>query len=640
MRFFSNKIQILPRWIIACVDSCILFISIVFAYFLGTNFDWVKMGDLQVFRGSFAYLFIGIGVMYLTKSYDGIVRHTGIMDGMLILRTIGFTVATVLLMNGALIVLDIGNGQVVPFAVLVIGGVLSLFFLITYRLVVKDFFRKNKIKGVNLPEKKLLIYGAGEAGSITYRAVLKDSQYKFQVYGFLDDDPRKKGKTFEGLPVFGDVGELKDLVEKYDLKELIIAIIDLPASRKREIIDTCIALDVHAMTIPPVNQWVGGHLSSGSLRDVKIEDLLGRDSICLQNERVSRLIEGKRVLVTGAAGSIGSELCKQIARAVPEFLVMLDISESALHDHEIYLQNEFKDLTLHAVLEDVTNQSGVERVFAQYQPDFVFHAAAYKHVPMMEKYPEKAILCNLLGTKNVADCAVAHGVKKMVMVSTDKAVNPTNVMGASKRLAEMYVQSLDNFQKEQEKFSTAFITTRFGNVLGSNGSVIPLFKRQIKKGGPITVTDPNVTRYFMTIPEACDLVLEAGAIGKGGEIFVFDMGQPIRIIDLAKKMIHLSGKKLDQDISIEITGLRPGEKLYEEVLDANELALETHHPKIKIAMVRPGNHRELKKELLVFNGLISSGQDMKLVSQMKKLVPEYISHMSRFEVLDQQKIEK
>lgn len=637
--FFSKKISILPRWFIACLDSIILFISIFFAYFLATNFDWVRMADLQVFQGTLTFVLIGLFVMFLTKSYTGIVRHTGIMDGMLILRTVGFTVLAVSVLN-LLKVIVYGGGRVVPFAVLIIGGVLALFFLITYRLLVKDFFRKNKLKGMDLPKKKILIYGAGEAGSITYRAVVKDSQYQFLVYGFLDDDPRKKGKYFEGLPVFGNVDELADLAERYELEELIIAIIELPPRRKREIIDACIRLDIHAMTIPPVNQWIGGNLSPGALRDVKIEDLLGRESICLKNSTVSALITGKRVLVTGAAGSIGSELSKQIARCAPEVLVLLDMAESPLHDQEVFIQNEFKELPLHAILEDVTNLEGLKKVFELYKPDFVFHAAALKHVPMMEKYPVKAVQCNLLGTKNVADCAVAYGVKKMVMVSTDKAVNPTNVMGASKRLAEMYVQSLDKSQKEQHKSGTAFITTRFGNVLGSNGSVIPLFKRQIKNGGPLTVTDPDVTRYFMTIPEACDLVLEAGAMGKGGEIFVFDMGEPIRIIDLARKMIYLSGKKPGLDIDIEITGLRPGEKLYEEVLDSGEQSVETHHPKIKIALVRPGNFQEIKRKMRLFETLFDPEDEMQLVLHMKKMVPEYISKMSRFEILDGQKVEK
>ncbi|SHN15238.1 NDP-sugar epimerase, includes UDP-GlcNAc-inverting 4,6-dehydratase FlaA1 and capsular polysaccharide biosynthesis protein EpsC [Cyclobacterium lianum] len=637
--FFSKKINILPRWLIACLDSIILFISIFFAYFLATNFDWLQMANLQVFQGSMTFVFVGLLVMFLTKSYTGIVRHTGIMDGMLILRTVGFTVLVVGLLNFLLVFIN-GSGRVVPFAVLIIGGMLSLFFLITYRLLVKDFFRKNKLKGMDLPKKKILIYGAGEAGSITYRAVVKDSHYRYLVYGFLDDDPRKKGKYFEGLPVFGNVDELADLSAKYELEELIIAIIELTPKRRREIIDACIALDIHAMTIPPVNQWVGGNLSPGALRDVKIEDLLGRESICLKNKKVSGMISGKRVLVTGAAGSIGSELSRQIARCAPEMLILLDIAESPLHDQEVFIRNEFRDLPLHAVLEDVTNLEGVKRVFENFQPEYVFHAAALKHVPMMEKYPAKAVQCNLLGTKNVADCALAFGVKKMVMVSTDKAVNPTNVMGASKRLAEMYVQSLDKFQKEQHQESTGFITTRFGNVLGSNGSVIPLFKRQLKSGGPLTVTDPDVTRYFMTIPEACDLVLEAGVMGNGGEIYVFDMGEPIRIIDLARKMIYLSGKKPGKDIEIEITGLRPGEKLYEEVLDSGELSVETHHPKIKIALVRPGNYQEIKRKMLLFETLFDPEDEMQLVGHMKKMVPEYISKMSRFELLDGQKIEK
>lgn len=633
---FARKINIVPRWIIASLDATILFFTALFAFLLRVNFDWASMASFDVFRGATVYLLSGLLVMYFTKSYTGIVRHTGMRDGVQIMKTIALSAMVVSILNLSLIGLLEGR-HIFPFSVLVIASVISLVALITYRLLVKQLFRKIKGLDQKLPERTVLIYGAGEAGSLTQQAILKDSQYKFITLGFLDDEPNKRGKKIEGKPVFGDLSQLDFLVAEYGIQELIIAILDLSPARKREIIDKCISLDVRAMTIPPVNQWVGGGLQPGAIREVKIEDLLGRDSITLENQGVAAYLQGKTVMVTGAAGSIGSELCVQIARTNPALLIMLDKAESPLHDHEIRLENIFPDLVIHSVLEDVTDKKNLEKIFRNYRPEVLFHAAAYKHVPMMEKYPEQAIKCNVLGTKTVADLSVRFKVEKFVLVSTDKAVNPTNVMGASKRIAEMYVQALDTrLSREQNGSDTRFITTRFGNVLGSNGSVIPLFREQIKNGGPLTVTHPDVTRFFMTIPEACELVLEAAVMGNGGEIYVFDMGEPIKIIDLAKKMIHLSGKKLDLDISIRFTGLRQGEKLYEEVLNENERTLETHHSKIKIAQVIPGCYEEVDEGIGMLSRLSEEGSEMYLVAQVKKMVPEYISKVSRFEILDKQ----
>lgn len=508
-----------------------------------------------------------------------------------------------------------------------------------YRLFVKEVFRFIKNNGEpNLPEKDVLIFGAGEAGILIHNAILKNSHYKFNVHGFLDDDASKRKKKIEGMRVHGGLEMLDTLVKEKGVKELIISVLELSPARKREIIDRCITLNIHALTITPVNEWVDGGAKQGSIREVNIEDLLSRDAIMLKNKNVASYFSGKTILVTGAAGSIGSEICKQVARANPGFLIMLDKAESPLHDQEIRLESEFEDLAMQTVLADVTDEDTLDHLMKTYRPEVIFHAAAYKHVPMMERYPAQAVRCNVLGTKTVADLAVKYGVEKFVLVSTDKAVNPTNVMGASKRIAEMYIQSLDKKLRESNQGGTRFITTRFGNVLGSNGSVIPLFKEQIKKGGPLTVTDAAVTRYFMTIPEACDLVLEAGVMGNGGEIFVFDMGEPVKIIDLARKMIHLSGKKPDVDIMIRITGLRPGEKLYEEVLNDQEKTIETHHAKIQIAQVRPGVYKDVNLEVALLLDMEGNEGEMTLVGQMKKLVPEFLSHKSRFEAIDQKAI--
>lgn len=634
---FARKLNILPRWIIASLDGLILFHSVILAYLLRLNFDWSAMEHHNVLRGAALYLLLGLTVMYFTKSYVGIVRHTSRRDGVLLMRTIAITALLVSLLNFVVGAFP-GIGHVLPFSVLVIASILSLFFLVMYRLTVKDVFHVLKNSQQHKPVRKVVIFGAGEAGILTFHAICKDNQYRYITYGFLDDDPNKRSKLVEGKPVLGGLDQLEPVVREKGIRELIISVQDMPASRKREIIEHCISIGVHVYTIPPVNHWVSGVLQPGNIREVNIEDLLGRDSICLENERVAQYVSGKSVLVTGAAGSIGSELCIQLCRAGASTLVMLDQSESQLHDLELKLKEEFGKVDIQIVLTDVTDARGMEKVFSKYRPHLVFHAAAYKHVPMVEKYPREAVRCNVFGSKLVADLSVRYQAEKFVLISTDKAVNPTNVMGASKRVAEMYVQSLDRELENRGERHTRFITTRFGNVLGSNGSVIPLFREQIKNGGPLTVTDPEVTRYFMTIPEACDLVLEAGVMGNGGEIYVFDMGEPVRIIDLAKKMIHLSGKKLDVDISIRIIGLRPGEKLYEELLNDKETSLPTHHEKIKIAQVNAGSYQCVLHGLEELQRMTASGGDMDIVYHIKRMVPEFISQGSHFSVLD--KVEK
>ncbi|WP_241684917.1 polysaccharide biosynthesis protein [Cyclobacterium xiamenense] len=639
---FSKKINIIPRWIIASLDGVILFQCVLFAFWLRANFDLSNMERFDVLRGALVYSLVGLLAMFFTKSYVGIVRHTSLRDAMTLLWTIALTAAGITVINLFMANFTEVNSHMLPFSVLVIGSLLALFFLMVYRLLVKDAFRLIKASTEpDLPERKVIIFGAGEAGILTHQALSKDSQFKFVTHGFLDDDPSKKGKKIQGKPVFGGLEMLESLVESRGINELIISVLlDLSPSRKREIIDRCLTLGVHVMTITPVNQWVSGGDKPGNLREVNIEDLLGRDSIKLENQAVIDYLAGKTILVTGAAGSIGSEICRQVARANPGFLIMLDKAESPLHDQEVFLESRFNQMPLVSVLADVTDRQALEKVMKTYQPEVIFHAAAYKHVPMMEKYPAESVRCNVMGTKLVADLAVKYGVEKFVLVSTDKAVNPTNVMGASKRIAEMYVQCLNSRLRETDAGSTRFITTRFGNVLGSNGSVIPLFRRQIQEGGPVTVTDPNIIRYFMTIPEACELVLEAGVMGNGGEIYVFDMGEPVKILDLAKKMIYLSGKIPDVDIPIRITGLRPGEKLYEEVLNDSEKSLATHHEKIKIAQVCPGSYDKVSRDLEKLMEHLSAGGEMELVAQMKYMVPEYISRKSRFEALDRKKMEK
>ncbi len=631
---FLKKLKILPRWIIAALDSVILFQAAFFGYLVRFNFELDVVEENNAFVGSLTFMLGGILVMLNTKSYEGIVRHTGFRDGSILFKTININFLLFIVLN--FLNMEFLNQRfLVPTSVLIIASLFSLFLLIFYRLLVKELFLYLK-NGIGSRVLKIgVIFGAGEAGIIAQDVIKRDSNSMFHIIAFLDDDSKKEGKHIEGKRIYKGLKDLEKLALGNNVTELIIAVRDLDIQRRRQIIDECLRLKLHVSIVPPINQWINGGLNAGAIREVKIEDLLGREQISLVNPKIEEDLEGKVVLVTGAAGSIGSELCRQIIHYNPKLLIMLDQAESPLYD----IEQELKDFEISTprkvILSDIRNRKKMNGVFRTYRPDVVFHAAAYKHVPMMENYPEESIRCNILGTKILADLSILSKVEKFVLVSTDKAVNPTNVMGATKRVSEMYIQSLNEFlESNYKKYHTKFITTRFGNVLGSNGSVIPLFKKQIAKGGPITVTHPDITRYFMTIPEACQLVLEAGVMGNGGEIYVFDMGQPIKIIDLAVKMIQLSGKKLDEDIKIVYSGLRDGEKLYEELLNDSEIVKITHHPKIKIAEVSLTSYNKLEGQIELFNELIENGSENEIVSHLKAIVPEYISNSSRFEVLD------
>jgi FlaA1/EpsC-like NDP-sugar epimerase len=480
--------------------------------------------------------------------------------------------------------------------------------------------------------KRVLIYGAGGSGIITKNTLLQDSASRYDIAGFIDDNTSKIGKTLEGIRIYGPNQVFNDFLNKNDISEVIISIQNISSLRKREMIELCMEKNVSVKTVPPAQKWINGELSSNQIKNIRIEDLLERDSIELSNENISREIDGKVIFVTGAAGSIGSEIVRQLLNFHPLKVVLIDQAESPLYDLEFELKNKHDASRFEVVVCDVTNYSRLNKAFQHFRPDHVFHAAAYKHVPLMELNPYEAVNVNIMGTRNLANLASEYKVSKFVFVSTDKAVNPTNVMGATKRAAEIYVQSLN------ANSSTSFITTRFGNVLGSNGSVIPTFRKQIENGGPITVTHKEITRYFMTIPEACQLVLEAGAMGKGGEIYVFDMGESVKIYDLATKMIKLSGLTLGKDIEIKITGLRPGEKLYEELLNEAETTMPTHHPKIMIGKVNEYPLDTVKDGLdEVSNLLQNSNDNMLLVRKLKELVPEYISKNSMYSQLDKEK---
>ena len=633
MRFLA-RINILPRWVILALDASILFFSMVFAYFVRFNFDLSRLIPEHVMGASLSYTVGGILVMNYTKTYVGIVRHTGFQDGVNVFKTILINFLLFFLLY--LVKGEYLNANMIPpISVLIIASLAAVFALIFYRLFVKQAFMYLKQGSEPTNLRSTVIYGAGESGMVALEAAKRDVKSRLNVVAFLDEDSKKEGKNIDGKRIYRGIHALEDLVEELGVQDLIISVKDLSIARKNEILDTCLRLNIKVSKVLPVDQWINGDMNAGTLQEIRIEDLLSREEIVLDKHEIAYYIKEKVVLVTGAAGSIGAELCRQMAFYKPSLLILLDAAESPLFDIQQEFKERYPSIAIKTVLADVRNRKRLNEIFKDNRPQLVFHAAAYKHVPLMEHYPEESIHTNVLGTKNMADLSAFYQVEKFVFVSTDKAVNPTNVMGATKRAAEMYVQSFNEYlDTNHTKFHTRFITTRFGNVLGSNGSVVPLFKKQLANGGPLTVTHPDITRYFMTIPEACQLVLEAGIMGNGGEVYVFDMGSPVKIVDLAKRMIELSGKKVGEDIEIQFTGLREGEKLYEELLNDHERVQITHHPKIMIAQVNPNSYHKVRNQIELFAELIEKNNEYDMVRHLKVLVPEFISNSSRFETLD------
>jgi len=613
-----------PRWIIFLFDSGMVVLSVLLAYQLRFNF---RLPDEEVLN-----LRIVIPLVLLVrcisfiffKTYAGIIRFTSTHDAV--------RVAIVLIAGSALfVVLNIINfyrvqAYVLPFSIVILEFIISAFLMLSMRILIKTLY--TEIRNPGKEKTNVIIFGAGESALITKHAIDRDAGTKYKVLAFADDDPRRSGKTIEGIPILHAPAALESLLSENEIRHLIIAIQNIHPARKQEIVDLCLQYNTKVLHVPPVTSWINGELSFKQIKKINIEDLLERDPIQLDIELIKKELTGKVILITGAAGSIGRELVKQVIPFHPSRLYMLDIAESPLYELE-YEVHEMKKLCYtEPVIGDVRNAERMRNVFRSFKPNIVFHAAAYKHVPMMENNPSESILTNILGTKISADLADEFKTEKFVLVSTDKAVNPTNIMGATKRIAEIYVQSLNKHSK------CKFVTTRFGNVLDSNGSVIPRFKSQIEHRKPLTVTHPDVTRYFMTISEACQLVLEAGVMGKGGEIFVFDMGKAVKIDDLAKKMIRLSGLALGKDIQIIYTGLRPGEKLYEELLASDENTLPTHHNKIMIAKVKEYDFSMISNEIKELISLFDTQNNEAIVKKMKQIVPEYISQNSIYEKLD------
>ncbi len=614
----------MPRWIIFFIDMGICLCSLTLAYLVRFNFSIPKV-EIVAFPLVFGMV-LGVRAIsfYISKTYQGIVKYTSSKDAQRIFIVISIGSLIYISIN-CIFYYFINHTFPIPFSIIIIDYMATAFLMISLRVMFKALYLE--LTNPNKEKRSVIIFGAGESGIITKRTLDRDAGTKYKVLGFIDDDSNKQGKKLEGTTIYG-IERLDDLLRDNDVSNLIISVQGLTAAKKQEIVDISLNHNTKVLNVPPVTNWINGELSFRQIKKVQIEELLEREPIKLDKENIQEQLTGKTILVTGAAGSIGSEIVRQVIRFNPKKIILLDQAESPLYEMEMELFDKYKQQSYEIVMGDIRNLERMENIFKTFEPQIIFHAAAYKHVPMMENNPSESIFTNVSGTKTLADLSVKYKAEKFVMISTDKAVNPTNVMGASKRIAEIYTQSLS------KNSNTKFITTRFGNVLGSNGSVIPRFRQQIENGGPVTITDPNITRFFMTIPEACQLVLEAGAMGKGGEIFIFDMGKSVKIIDLAKKMIKLSGLILDKDIRIVYTGLRPGEKLYEELLADQENAIPTHHKQIMIAKVKEYDFAIVSSSINDLIDLFSKQNNQSIVKKMKELVPEFKSNNSVYEKLD------
>lgn len=621
--------QHLPHWMVLLADMVIIYMSFTLAFGLVNLFDFQNIDFSQYIIYTGVYCAVALPVVYFGRLHTGLLRYSNTKD---LFRIFAATVTFSGLFYVAMLLFGksvIGDSVQKFVLILIVNFFICTCLLASLRVFAKSVFFILTRNVYNKKLHRVLIFGSDKNAVLLKHGLESNRDVNYRVEGFIDTDPTRLNSYLEQKKVY-KTDSLERLVNRKRIDELVVVNEGLDKPNNKEIVERAVGLGLKVLTVPPANQWLSGKLDKKQIKNLRIEDLLQRDPIMIDQTEVRKDLQGKRVLITGAAGSIGSEIVRQVLSYGPSSLILCDNAESPLHNVQLEVEEDFPDVKVLLFVSDVRDYHRMEEIFEKHRPQVVYHAAAYKHVPLMENNPFEAINVNVRGSKNLADLSVRFGVKKFVMVSTDKAVNPTNIMGASKRLAEIYIQALNSYLDGE----TSFITTRFGNVLGSNGSVIPRFRSQIEKGGPITVTHPEITRYFMTIPEAVQLVLEAGTMGTGGEIYVFDMGEPVKIVNMAKKMIKLAGLELDKDIKIVFTGLRPGEKLYEELLASAEETIPTHHEKISIARVRSYKYQEIAEgveDLLEINKLQIKENT---VFKMKQIIPEFKSKNSEFEKLD------
>ena len=625
------SINALPYWVILAIDIVICYLSGLFVFWLYYHGAVSPQHIVLLTKTIFMYMIFNLIGFKIFRTYSGIIRYSSFVDLQRVVLAMCLSLVIAEAMHYVVYHWNLefvrlqGRQIAAMYLVATIG-------MMAFRILTKSIYDVlfNTDKGI-----RTLIYGVKDGGVGLAKSIRTDKPRKFLLKGFIAHDPAISGRLLMGENIYLVDDNLAERIKSLKIKAVLVSPLQNERFRNDlKLQDILLSLGVQIFMSPTEKEWSqNDDYTKVQLKEISIEDLLPRDQINVDMDSIGNLLRDKKIMITGSAGSIGSEMVRQIAIYKPAELILIDQAETPQHNIRLMMQFEWPDIKAHTIVASISNYERMEKIFQTYKPDYVFHAAAYKHVPMMENNPSESIQNNVWGTKVIADLSVKYGVKKFVMVSTDKAVNPTNVMGCSKRICEIYCQSLNKMINEHAdgKPATQFVTTRFGNVLGSNGSVIPLFEKQIKAGGPVTVTDPNIIRFFMLIPEACKLVLEAGTHGSGGEIFVFDMGKPVRIADLAKRMIKLSGAK---NIEIKYTGLRAGEKLYEEVLSTTENTLPSFHEKIRIAEVREYDFNEVKKQIEELIKLSHTYNDMAIVEKMKEIVPEYVSNNSKYSVLD------
>lgn len=630
----SYKLRILPRWLVFLLDLFLVCFCLFLSRMLKLNFNWDHMNDGLRFM-MLVVLGVNAVLFYAFRSYAGIVRYTNLEDASRLVMVNAIAAFFYLVVN----IFFLGSRNYFTLQIVSINFFITSFVIISYRLAVRytfNFYKTISVGGIRITKKKVVVYDTSADGLHIKKVMNSLPDGDMQVVAFLDNSFSTNGKLLEGIPIYGTNDSSIAKLAAEGVEILILASRHMEKTTLNELVDSCLTHGIKVQQVPAMKDWLNDKIDTRQLQNINIEDLLEREVIKIHNEAIYSELKGKKILVTGAAGSIGSELVRQLLNYRPSLIILCDKAETPMHEFVLEITEKQKNPNIiKAYLGDICDKNRMEHLFEVYNPQIVFHAAAYKHVPLMEDNPSIAVINNVAGTRQLAELAVANNVEKFVMVSTDKAVNPTNVMGASKRIAEIFTQSyfkhLTDTHGDTEPPITKFVTTRFGNVLGSNGSVIPRFRKQLEKGGPITVTDPEITRYFMTIPEACLLVIEAGVMGQGGEIFVFDMGKPVKIVDLARKVIRLAGKEPDKDIKIVFTGLRPGEKLYEELLSSAENSRPTYHEKIMIADVREYDFATVARKV---DRLVNSARQhytLETVHLMKDLVPEFVSNNVAYE---------